>query len=453
MNWRIRKLLRVTGVFVAVWLVFCALVALVQFMPNLGQINFPKFINQWGNNALFFLGYGDLREASWSQNAIALIAILAISILTTYFTINFLWRVDDVVLVPALFVEKEGEGSSSPYKVKFVIVNQGKRIADLRLSFTAYKHTAEGQERISKSREYTYPILFKNSSWTIPDELKMGFFQDVLYRQFANMNTTSETNAEINRGEQVTIYMTLWFVDTQSGQECCNIMNFQAEDLLVGECPDDLIKLSYHKMRYRLRDLRNTPEHKKDLQEFVAFAGTRLKSFDTDRLTYSPRNCDSFLRLKKLSKKNAVASIEINTQCSTEEYPMFFFDYKNAPLDWTIYDDDHVHLIGDFKIKGDEIQRLRLEVKSGDGYDRVYTFYSKTVEVDSEGRVRFDICLKEMYQDSHNPNYSEIREINIIFPREKIDDVLVDFSGKVKVLKFGLEYMAPEMRCTFVDEP
>ena len=116
-------------------------------------------------------------------------------------------------------------------------------------------------------------------------------------------------------------------------------------------------------------------------------------------------------------------------------------------------DDDHVHLIGDFKIKGDEIQRLRLEVKSGDGYDRVYTFYSKTVEVDSEGRVRFDICLKEMYQDSHNPNYSEIREINIIFPREKIDDVLVDFSGKVKVLKFGLEYMAPEMRCTFVDEP
>lgn len=441
-GWRSKKLLSITAVFVVVWLVFCGLFTLTQIMNKPDPFDFNLFADKLGENALFFLGYGDSPTADvWLNNTVALIAILTISILTTFFTINFLWRVDDVVLMPAMFFEKTKDAqNNSAYKIRFMINNKGKRIANLRLSFTAYLHEENSQIKISESLEYTYPILFENSCWIIEDDLQLGFFQDVLYRQFSNHPDTVSFDKQNTKNKKVTIYMTLWFVDTQSGQECCNILDYNTSDLCAYDKEKNYKKMTYRKIQRLIKEQELNSNERKD---FINYITIPFKPFDRERLKLSPRNSPFEFKIVESQQYASGAKIVINTENNNERFPMFYYDYKDKPLDWSIYEDDKINLVGKFHVDSDNINQLKLEVKSGDGSDHVYTFYDKTQSVNKEnGTVCFNISLAELIKKSHNPNLKAIREINIVFPRTTNDKNgnLPHVSGSVVIEQFGLEY-------------
>jgi hypothetical protein len=444
-GWRGKKLLSITAVFVVVWLIFCGLFTLTQIMNKSNSLDFRLFMDKLGGNALFFLGYGDLPTADvWLKNTVALIAILTISILTTFFTINFLWRVDDVVLMPAMFFEKTMDAqSNSAYKIRFMINNKGKRIANLRLSFTAYLHEENSQLKISESPEYTYPILFENSCWTIEDDLQLGFFQDVLYRQFLNHPDTVSVDKQNTENKKVTIYMTLWFVDTQSGQECCNILDYNTSDLYAYDKEKNYKKMTYRKIQRLIKEQEFNSNQVNERKDFIKYITSRFKPFDRKRLKLYPRNIPVKFKIVENQQYASGAKIVINTENNNERFPMFYYDYKDQPLDWSIYKDDKINLVGKFHIDSDNINQLILEVKSGDGSDHVYTFYDKTQSVNKEdGTLCFNISLAELIKKSHNPNLKAIREINIVFPRTAIDKDgnLSHVSGSVVIEQFGLEY-------------
>ena len=119
-----------------------------------------------------------------------------------------------------------------------------------------------------------------------------------------------------------------------------------------------------------------------------------------------------------------------------------FYDYNNKPLDWSIYENDKINLVGKFRVSDDSkgINKLILEVKSGDGYDHVYVFYREEQFANKENMVCFNIDLKKLIKNSRNPRIKEIREINIVFPRETSTNKLSEVKGKVTIKKFGLEY-------------
>ncbi len=424
-GWRTKKLLSIAIKFIVIWLIFCGAVTLTQLNQLSKSFVFGEFLNKWGENALFFLGYGNpLQAGTWAQNIVALVAILTISILTTYFTINFLWHVDDVVLVPAMFFEKTND-QSNPYKIHFIINNNGKRIANLRLSFTAYLQENNEHIKISESSEYTYPLLFKNSSWIIEDDLKSGFFQYVLYQQFKNYP------------DKLVIYMTLWFVDTQSGQECCNILDYNSSCLCEYQENVNYKNMKNNKIR-RIIKIQKKDEHfKTEKENFIKHISNNFKPFDIKRLRLSPQN-----NMLKFAQNNKDI-IEIDTDVAPEEkFPMFFYDYNNKPLDWSIYENDKINLVGKFRVSDDSkgINKLILEVKSGDGYDHVYVFYREEQFANKENMVCFNIDLKKLIKNSRNPRIKEIREINIVFPRETSTNKLSEVKGKVTIKKFGLEY-------------
>lgn len=140
--WKIKKIFKIVLGFIGIWILAVAFVAVIQVanLPLAHSNNIlDTFLSRMGNNALFFLGYGDTELNIIIKNILAIIGILAVSVMTTFLTIDLFWRVDDVLIVPKMFITsgKDKMGRES-YYANFVIVNRGKRIADLRLSIVAY---------------------------------------------------------------------------------------------------------------------------------------------------------------------------------------------------------------------------------------------------------------------------------------------------------------------------
>ncbi len=449
-TWKMKKLLVIVLLFVIIWVFICLIVAYMQPLLS-GKQTEDGFLERFFKNSLFFLGYGDTDLSAVIKVLLAVFGIIAISVMTTYLTINLFWRVDDVVIAPSIYIyPKEADSNTNVFKDNasseystwfawFIVANNGKRIADLRLSFVAYqvKKQKENKEQdkiekeqkdhkeqdehteIARSREYSNPMLFKKSVWRIREELQDNFLLDVLYKQqLLKIN---------NNDEKILIYLTLRFLDPQSGQECCNIVEVKPENICCHIPTRENMNKRFSKIRKMdEQEKAKKKENQKKLEEYLSRS---FKPFDLRKLNRSPKNNEVKYQIDP--KSNEV-SCDFSSANSNSQWLMIFFDYRTKPLDWTIYSDDDISFLCELEISGIKKQ-VNIEIKCRPALNVLYTI----PYIMKDGKVNISKSLKEILENSDNPDFSDIRQICFVIDR---GSELIDIDGSIRIKKCGLMY-------------
>lgn len=443
-RWRARRSLAVILNFMVVWILICGVVAIFQtLLSDQSPAEAGKsYIENLGSNALFFLGYGESsRLGLVTRNILAVVGILAISIMTTFLTINLFWRVDDVLVSPYIYVYENNARGKSPYSAAFVIENAGKKIANLRLSVIAY-HVNQDKEsgmrqaeytQISKSREHTYPMLLSKSRWIIEEGLQDSFLMDLLFRQHQLMDKREK--------DCIQVFLILYFLDPNSGQECCNIAEFPIDNL-IWKNPQDLPGARIHQKKKNKRHVDSSEVQ----TEILSYITNPVKNLDFNRLEVIPWLEEASLVKEVRVQQGKAGSVpedgisihrtgmaRFDSSRSSDRFLILYFDYKSKPLDWTIYDDHRVSFVCDLSVTGN-INQVALELKCG---DPVSVVFREELQV-KEGRAAFQMSLKTIKEQAKNADFSAIRELAFVIDRG--ENLTKDVFGTLSIQTCAIRY-------------
>jgi len=368
--WKLKKAARIVATFFVAVILICAVYSTGWAILNADSGGFAAVPELALEYFLFTIGYGESSESLLVQNMFALIGIVTITLMTTYLTINLLWRIDDVKISSQIPIWLQ---ENNKYYASVLIANEGADICKLKADFMACD---ENGEEISKSQSFIKPLLIKKSFWKIDIPVENSFFYEVLrvmrkWKRYCRL------------------YLTFSFVDTSTGQESIKVVEYAEDDIFAVETPGGFLNEPGPKWKQRT-ELKKWPATDKAFDEWICrniipFTLSDAKSINNGgKITILPAAEGGFLAKVKFPK---------GPMYKETDFVMALLDFKASPMDWLPYCSENAEFQAE--LSGHEgIKAVTIEIKSN---GRKQELLKKDVELSQEAKV-YSYPLQEMVE-------------------------------------------------------
>lgn len=337
---------------------------------------------------LYLVGYDGLYSDNWAMKCfLAIIGILALSLLSAYLTVLFLCRTD-VKICPKFFVWQDAAGE---YYCTFVVRNDGKPVCNLSMSINLYNKN--GSQIISESCERYRPILLKKSSLNENFRIcptQEPFFYEVFQHFLCK--------------EDCELYVLWSFIDDVTGQETIHTQPYKFDDCVF--CMFDE-GVSNHRKKYT-SDM-NIQKNFTDWLQREVYVIPLSKAIP---INASAIQLDHF-RLPTKQRNTMTMTIDysqVNLLALDPEFFVMASIQFMIPEDWRVFFDKGWEFQFEMSGDADDIEKVTVEIKKRERLEKVLWNEFKVMnESDQNG----DKCILPLQTDGLNrEDFREIKEVD-----------------------------------------
>lgn len=344
-----KKIIKIMLSFLISILVFCLLAVIAISVIKSDEFTLSTIPGQIASSFLYITGYDCLYSDNWIiKCALAIVGILALSLLSAYLTVLFLYRAD-VKICPRIFVWP----SEEKYYCSIIVKNLGEPICNLHMSISLYSCNEDtmNNEDITANDicERYKPILLKNGVWRenfIISPVESAFFFKAFQR--------------FVKGEKYKLYVLWSFVDETTGQETTHIQAYDYNDCAFGPPIWEYKKMIRANIQDQFEKFICKEQHVINLESAIPINAVAIRL----RHTHLPST-----QRDVMTMDIDYSQVNLNT-IDPEFFVMACVQFRN-PENWEVFFDKRWEFQFEMFGDADKIEIVTIEIKKKERLEKV----------------------------------------------------------------------------------
>lgn len=369
-------------------LIFCILVVIIISVIRSEEFTLSAILDQVASSFLYITGYDSLYDDNWIVKcALAIVGILALSLLSAYLTVLFLYRTD-VKIYPNIFIWQDKQGH---YYCTVIIENLGKAVCNLQMSFGLYSGSSgdmmHDEDIITDNICERYrPILLKKKIWR--ESFIISPVESILFFK--------AFHSFVNK-EKYKLYVLWSCTDEITGQENIHVQSYDYNDCVF--CLPDWEHniIEYIDIQDQFKEFICKEQHVIPLNSAIPINAEAIRLY---HLSSNQRD--------ELTMEIDYDHVNLNT-IDPEFFVMASIQFKK-PENWELFYDRKWELQFEMFGDTDKIETITVEIKKKERLEKVLWREFKVEEKLYPDGPRYSIplCSDELIRE----DFQEIKEVD-----------------------------------------